>query len=708
MNPIATTRKMLMAIGLLVLGVCAGVPAVHAQAIASLQLVPSVIVGGSGGTSTALVTLATAAPTGGMVVQLGSSNLELAASVPQIMVAAGQTQASVVVATNALYRRYSGLAFSASISASNPLAGGTVSATLNVTAQARPSQPLLNPDTTFSGPVCTGDPGLLFDCAGGVNGQCTFRQECAFGCQGRPTQGASYRDQCRASGPYPIVTNPKRIVGGTIGQATLQLASGAPAGSFGLVASASLVAAAQTRTQVTIPTGATSLAMPLNSAAVNRIQFAAFEGIVTTPQALSGGGTFFGSHQGRAWVAVVPGVAPTPRLVSHRLDETTVRGGFVTFGTACINQLAPAPEIGIINLSVSSSNSTVARVLPASLTQGGECMSFAVETFAVSANATVNINARLVTALGTQTLTVPLLVTATPGATQATTFFLDPLSVEGGQSSVGTIVLDGMAPAGGFLVTLTSDNPAALILPASVTVPAGTDRVNLTIGTRPVSADVLVTIQPAPAFVTALAQLTVRAGVGAPTLAALSVTPVSVTGGNAVTATARLSSAAPVGGVVVGLSSNSSAASVPPSVTIAAGQTAAAFAVNTLAVTGNTLVTLSANLGSITRLATLTVTPVGGVALAAPALQSPANDARFNLGQLVNFDWSDVAGAASYTLQVDESSTFAAPLTVSQSVVASQYGTSGLPAATLYWRVRAVDSAGNPGAWSAVRQLRVR
>ena len=40
---------------------------------------------------------------------------------------------------------------------------------------------------------------------------------------------------------------------------------------------------------------------------------------------------------------------------------------------------------------------------------------------------------------------------------------------------------------------------------------------------------------------------------------------------------------------------------------------------------------------------------------AAPTLLAPANGA--NPAQPVGFDWSDVAGAASYTIQIDDSST---------------------------------------------------
>ena len=105
--------------------------------VLSLTLSPSTIAGGSGGSSTGTVTLNGPAPAGGAVVTLASSNIELAATLPSIRVPAGASSATFTVATNANYRAYSGLAFSAVISASH--LGSTRSATLQVTAQPRAS-----------------------------------------------------------------------------------------------------------------------------------------------------------------------------------------------------------------------------------------------------------------------------------------------------------------------------------------------------------------------------------------------------------------------------------------------------------------------------------------------------------------------------------------------------------------------------------------
>ncbi|HZM80477.1 MAG TPA: hypothetical protein VFC19_32475 [Candidatus Limnocylindrales bacterium] len=90
----------------------------------------------------------------------------------------------------------------------------------------------------------------------------------------------------------------------------------------------------------------------------------------------------------------------------------------------------------------------------------------------------------------------------------------------------------------------------------------------------------------------------------------------------------------------------------------------------------------------------------------APALVSPADGA--TVTQPVTFDWSDVTGAASYTLQIDNGDTFSAPFTVEVTVATSQYTASGLPTQRMWWRVRANVSGGTPGNWSGARRFEIR
>jgi hypothetical protein len=126
-------------------------------------------------------------------------------------------------------------------------------------------------------------------------------------------------------------------------------------------------------------------------------------------------------------------------------------------------------------------------------------------------------------------------------------------------------------------------------------------------------------------------------------------------------------------------------------------------------VTSSTSATITATYGGASRTATLTVTPSGGGggALPAPSLLSPANDARFAPGQSITFDWSDVPGAASYTIQIDDQDTFPSPI-VNRTMTPSQFTTSTLPTTRMWVRVRANDASGNATGWSAVRRFEVK
>jgi len=103
-----------------------------------------------------------------------------------------------------------------------------------------------------------------------------------------------------------------------------------------------------------------------------------------------------------------------------------------------------------------------------------------------------------------------------------------------------------------------------------------------------------------------------------PVLSTVAVIPASVVGGSSAQGTVTLSAPAPSGGVIVSLSDNSSSASVPSTVTIAAGKTSAAFTISTTPVTSSRTVTISAAYGGVTKTATLALT----VAVIKPSLSS--------------------------------------------------------------------------------------
>ncbi|MGZ8497627.1 MAG: hypothetical protein ACXW5W_04310, partial [Candidatus Binatia bacterium] len=125
-------------------------------------------------------------------------------------------------------------------------------------------------------------------------------------------------------------------------------------------------------------------------------------------------------------------------------------------------------------------------------------------------------------------------------------------------------------------------------------------------------------------------------------LASLTVTPASATGGQSRTGTVTLTSAAPAGGIVVGLTSSVASAQLPTSVTIPANASTANFTVTTSAVSSLTAGNISASYNNVTKsvsisllpspasasLAWLTLNPVtvtgGAASIGTVALTAPA------------------------------------------------------------------------------------
>ncbi len=688
--------------------------------VVGLTLNPATIAGGSGATSTGTVTLSEPAPPGGTLITLTSSNPELAASVLKIIVPEGAAGATFTVATNPRYRRYSGLAFAATITASNPRNGTSRSATLNVTAQPRPTEAVFSLDSDFKGLLCAGvqfidgqlrgDAGILFDCPLPSQGPCKFKQECTLGCLRRPVRGANWDDTCATTPPFPLNLTPRVIVGGNRAAGAVNLTAPAVSGSTASVVTSSLATKASINVPTAIPVGAASLDFDLATAQVETVTFAHQDAHVRTIEAAS---SVFTTRQARAWVAVVPpsGGEAAPSVALQSLSVSSpITGGVFTTGTVTLNQLAPAPALGSVTVSVTSSHPAVAAILQPSLTftQGSDAASFGIQTAAVAADTAVTITATLPSGpLATGgSLAATLIVKAAPQAGAVRSLFVDPPSVLGGNSATGTVVLDGLAPAGGAVVTLESANPAVVSLPPAVTVPAGTDRTSFSLTTSPVATQTNVTL--IARFNNSFTATTIA--VLAPlTVASLAFNPSTVVGGNPSTGTVTLSRAADASGALVTLSSgNPAVVSVPAGVTVAAGATSANFTATTASVAATTSVTVTAALNGQAVGAALTVTPASSGPLPAPTLLSPANDARFPPGQAISFDWTDVAGAASYTIQIDDADTFTAPLTVNQTVTQSATTISGLPTQRLWWRVRANDASGNPGAWSAVRRFELR
>jgi hypothetical protein len=96
-----------------------------------------------------------------------------------------------------------------------------------------------------------------------------------------------------------------------------------------------------------------------------------------------------------------------------------------------------------------------------------------------------------------------------PGTIQA--FVLNPISVNGGQSSIGTVTLASAAPAGGAIVNLSSDNAAVATVPPSFTISEGQTSGTFTVTTSVPTSDVTALISASYQTSSTSASLTVLA-----------------------------------------------------------------------------------------------------------------------------------------------------------------------------------------------------
>jgi hypothetical protein len=617
------------------------VPSVFALSATSLTCNPSMITGGSGGSANCTVTLDAPAPSGGKVVTLTSSLIDLAASLPTVTVPTGQTTASFTVATNPNYRRYSGLPFSVTITAA---ADGTpVSTTLNVTAQPRPpdfnSGSQAGSNTQWEGLMCGeiaplgGEAGILYDCsrASGTGfGSCTFVQECSLGCRRVPPTGAQFKefsDFCATTGPNPVTLSSNYIVGGDRipGIVTLEVPAGsAPALEQGVLRTVDPNFNSTTFPQVGVsfPIGATSVSFDVATSYVPAIQFVNVVGHwfndAIPPFLITNG------RAGQDWLVMLPPAAP-PSVAMPTLGDFKITGNNpIVGGEQALGQidLSGLSRIGGPTITLTSSLPDVVPPMTFDAPVSNQFFGFQVwiPTNPPAADTDVTITA----SDGRYRFSTILRVLAPPPPPVLSGISVNPTSIVGGNPATGTITLSG-PQTGPTVVQVSIVDTAPAMLPSNITVPAGATSANFTISTSPVSEqfnlNIFAHLDGSPDKSTLLL-ITPNSD---PTLSLLSLNPTTVAGGSPSTGTVTLSAAAPSGGTVVSLvSSDTRVATVPASVTVTTGATSATFTVTTAAVTTDKIVTVTAVTNNTGRTADLTVSATSS----APAFRNPtANSA---------------------------------------------------------------------------------
>ena len=503
-----------------------------------------------------------------------------------------------------------------------------------MTAQARPaafnSGVAAGDQTQWAGLMCSNIPpmgfegGILFQCSlpppvQGQWGSCTFRQECNIGCRRVPPSGVNFNDFCATTGPNPVAVSSNYIVGGDRVPASLILEAPAPAGgtTSGFVSASTVngnAIAFPNASQFTHPnfpfpnlafqTGASTAVFDVATSYTPSTSFVLVNGEWHPP---GGGGNFFIIDQGRsghAWIAAAPPnpppATPIPTLGAFRIvGANPVTGGQSSLAQFHMSGLTPG-----VRPTITVTSSHPAIVPPMTVQAPTSVSLFGFDAFIDTTAPAVDTDVTLTASDGRYSFSETLRVIVPPPAPVLAGVSINPTSVVGGTSATGTVTLSS-PQSGPTVVQVSIIDTAPATLPTNsppcppssrchnVTVPAGATSASFTIATSPVTFQFNLNVSAHLAGSPGQGALLLITPGGPPRLWGLSHSPDTVIGGEPATGTATLRAPAPSGGVVIPLSDDSSAASIPASVTVPAGQISATFPITTSAVTSTTTVTIS-------------------------------------------------------------------------------------------------------------------
>jgi hypothetical protein len=176
-----------------------------------------------------------------------------------------------------------------------------------------------------------------------------------------------------------------------------------------------------------------------------------------------------------------------------------------------------------------------------------------------------------------------------------------------GNTAFVQLQLSGAAPAAGAVINLTSSNPTAAPVPASVNMPGNTAWMQFQIQAGQVTSPTPVTLTATLNSGTATLQFTVLP----PSIKAISINASTISGGATVGAIASLNGQAPAGGAVIDFSSDSPAAMPPALATIPAGTSSVSISIPTNQVSANTVANITATWNGASVQSPLTITPQG-------------------------------------------------------------------------------------------------
>ena len=172
-----------------------------------------------------------------------------------------------------------------------------------------------------------------------------------------------------------------------------------------------------------------------------------------------------------------------------------------------------------------------------------------------------------------------------------------PTAIDVLTSASCAVTLSAVASSGGIPVALSSSN-AAVSVPHSITVAAGSSTASFSASANAVSTDTPATITATLNGTSSTTSVSVIAQAG---LSSVACTPASIRPGETAACTVTLSKAA--AGVSVALWSNNAAVSVAPSVTVAAVSSTAIFSASANSVVTDTSATITATVNGVVKAA---------------------------------------------------------------------------------------------------------
>ena len=371
-----------------------------------------------------------------------------------------------------------------------------------------------------------------------------------------------------------VTLNPTTINDGATSTGTVTLTRAAPAGGRILNLSSDTAG-------ITVPATVTVAAGTLSSTFT----------VQTIAVSSSTSATITATYAGTTKSASLTVVPST--LSSVSLSAPTVVGGNQVRLTVVL--IAPAPAGGtIVQLS-----SSAPEVLPVPITIAVPTGATTVDTLITTGAVVADTPAVVTVTLESHVKTASTIVKAPT----LTGLVLAKPSITGGGIVSLRVQLDGIAPSGGAVVTLSSSDVNGATLPASVNILAGATNANVDVSTSAVRIDTPVVITGVFNAVSKSTTITVLS----PVPTSLTLAPNVITGSASSTGMLILSGKAPVGGMVVSLSSSQTFASVPVTVSVAAGNSSASFIVSTTAIPASSSAVITATVGVASVNGTLTV-----------------------------------------------------------------------------------------------------